>query len=236
VFVDAVQLTPHCLVDVGMLGCDFLACSSYKFFGPHLGVLWGRESVLADLYPYAVRTASQELPGRHGTGTSQTELLAGLAAATDYLVWLGEQTGATGDRRAKLAGAYSAATAYEMQLAERLIAGLLEIPGLQVHGITNSKRMHERVPTVSLTHREHSSTSLARTLGKQGFNVWCGNLYALEAIRHLGLDEDDGVLRIGLAHYNTASEVERVVDSLKALMGRSLEETTGGSRAQSMES
>ncbi|SAL68264.1 cysteine desulfurase, SufS family [Caballeronia udeis] len=217
VYVDAVQFTPHGLVDVGQLGCDFLACSSYKFFGPHLGVLWGRESILADLHPYAVRTAPQDLPGRHGTGTPQTELLAGLAAATDYLAWLGAQTGGIGDRRAVLAHSYEAATAYEIPLVEQLIEGLLEIPGLHVHGITDSKRLHERVPTVSITHDRHSNTSLARALAEQGINVWCGNLYALEAVRTLGLSEKDSVLRIGLAHYNTLQEVERVLKALKSL-------------------
>jgi cysteine desulfurase family protein (TIGR01976 family) len=218
VYVDAVQFTPHGKVEVDKLGCDFLACSAYKFFGPHLGVLWAREAILADLYAYAVRCAPQDLPGRHEIGTPQTELLAGLAAAADYLVWLGEQTGTTGDRRAKLAGAYSAATAYEMPLAQQLIDGLRRIPQLQVQGITNSNRLHERVPTVSVTHPLHSSTSLARALGEQGINVWSGHNYALEVVRHLGLDEGEGVLRIGLAHYNTATEVEQIVSALKALL------------------
>lgn len=218
VYVDAVQLTPHCLVDVEALGCDFLTCSSYKFFGPHLGVVWGRESILADLYPYAVRTGPQDLPGRHGTGTIQTELFAGLAAATDYLVWLGERTGAIGNRRAKLAHAYSAATSYESELTRQLIDGLREISGLEVHGITDSKLLHLRVPTVSVTHRKHSSASLAQALGERGINVSCGNLYALELVRCLGLEETDGVLRIGMAHYNTLSEVERVVSSINALV------------------
>jgi cysteine desulfurase family protein (TIGR01976 family) len=218
VYVDAVQFTPHGKVEVDKLGCDFLACSAYKFFGPHLGVLWAREAILADLYAYAVRCAPQDLPGRHEIGTPQTELLAGLAAAADYLVWLGEQTGTTGGRRAKLAGAYSAATAYEMPLAQQLIDGLRRIPQLQVQGITNSNRLHERVPTVSVTHPLHGSTSLSRALGEQGINVWSGHNYALEVVRHLGLDEGEGVFRIGLAHYNTATEVEQIVSALNALL------------------
>jgi cysteine desulfurase family protein (TIGR01976 family) len=218
VYVDAVQFAPHGKVEVDKLGCHFLACSAYKFFGPHLGVLWGREAILADLYPYAVRCAPQELPGRYELGTPQTELLAGLAAATDYLVWLGEQTGTTGGRRAKLAGAYGAATAYEMPLAQQLIDGLRRVPQLRVQGITNSNRLHERVPTVSVVHPLHSSKSLARALGEQGINVWSGHNYALEVVRHLGLDEGEGVLRIGLAHYNTATEVEQILSALKALL------------------
>lgn len=218
VYIDAVQFVPHGFVDVKALGCDFLACSSYKFFGPHLGVLWGRESVLADLVPYTVRCAPTELPGRHGTGTPQTELLAGLAATADYLVWLGEQTGTSGDRRSKLAGAYRAATSYEMSLARQLIEGLSAIPGFEVRGITDIAHFGRRVPTVSVTHKNLSSTSMARALGERQINVWSGHNYALELARHLGLDESDGVLRIGLAHYNTSSEVTRVLTSLLALV------------------
>jgi cysteine desulfurase family protein (TIGR01976 family) len=219
VYVDAVQYVPHGATDVAQLGCDFLACSSYKFFGPHLGVLWGRESILAELYAYAARCAPTSLPGRHELGTPQTELFAGLAAAVDYLVWLGEQVGAGGDRRARIAGAYQAATAYEMPLAQQLIDELRRIPELQVQGIANPNRLHERVPTVSITHPRHRNSALARALGEQGINVWSGHNYALAVARYLGLDEADGVLRIGLAHYNTAAEVERLVSSLRLLLG-----------------
>jgi cysteine desulfurase family protein (TIGR01976 family) len=218
VYVDAVQFAPHGLVDVQRLGCDFLVCSAYKFFGPHLGVLWGREAILADLYPYAVRCAPQELPGRHEIGTPQTELFAGLAAAVEYLAWLGTATGASGSRRQRIAGGYAAATAYEMPLAQSLIDGLRTIPQLKVQGIVNSNRLHERVPTVSVTHPKHSNRALARSLGERGINVWSGHNYALEVARHLGLDEAEGVLRIGLAHYNTQAEVERILGALKRLM------------------
>jgi cysteine desulfurase family protein (TIGR01976 family) len=218
VYIDAVQFAPHGLVDVRRLGCDFLVCSAYKFFGPHLGVLWGREAILADLYPYAVRCAPQELPGRHEIGTPQTELFAGLAAAVEYLAWLGTATGASGSRRQRIVGGYAAATAYEMPLAQSLIDGLRTIPQLKVQGIVNSNRLHERVPTVSVTHRKHSNKALARSLGERGINVWSGHNYALEVARHLGLDEAEGVLRIGLAHYNTQAEVERILGALKRLM------------------
>jgi len=218
VYVDAVQYVPHGKVEVATLGCDFLACSSYKFFGPHLGLLWGREQILADLYPYAARCAPQGLPGRHETGAPQTELFAGLVAAVDYLAWLGDQTGGTGTRRDKLAHAYAAATAHEMPLAQRLIDELGRIPHLRVHGITQSDRNHLRVPTVSLTHTKHPSTVLARALAERGFNVWSGHNYALETARQLGLDEREGVLRIGLAHYNTEAEVQRVIAALRELL------------------
>lgn len=217
VYVDAVQFVPHGFVDVNALGCDFFLCSSYKFFGPHLGVLWGREAILADLPPYTARCATKELPGRHGNGTPQTELLAGLAAAVDYLVWLGEQIGTVGDRRSKLAGAYRAATSYEMTLGRQLIEGVSGIPGVEIHGITDIAHFDKRVPTVSITHKNHSTASMARALGKRDINVWSGNNYALEVTRQLGLDENEGVLRMGLAHYNTSSEVSKVLETLRSV-------------------
>jgi selenocysteine lyase/cysteine desulfurase len=203
---------------VAELGCDFLACSSYKFFGPHLGVLWGKESILAALHAYAVRCGPQEPPGRHELGTPQTELFAGLTAATDYLAWLGELTGATGSRRDKIAGAYRAASAYEKPLTQRLIDELERIPGVEVQGIASADRLDERVPTVSITHSRQPASSLARALAAQGIFVWSGHNYAYEVARHLGLDEQEGVLRIGLAHYNTAAEVDRIVHSLQRLL------------------
>jgi cysteine desulfurase family protein (TIGR01976 family) len=217
VYVDAVQFVPHGLAEVAKLGCDFLACSSYKFFGPHLGVLWGREALLCELYPYAVRCGPKGQPGRHELGTPQTELFAGLAATADYFVWLGEQTGTTGNRRARIEGAYQAATDYEMPLTQQLIDELREIPQLQIQGIATARRPFERVPTVSVTHPHHRPSALARALAEQGINVWSGHNYAYEVARHLGL-EQEGVLRIGLAHYNTTAEVDRVVQSLKKLL------------------
>ena len=218
VYVDAVQFVPHGLAEAAKLDCDFLACSSYKFFGPHLGVLWGRESLLANLYAYSVRCGPKEPPGRHELGTSQTELFAGLTAAADYLVWLGEQTGSTGERREKIKGAYRAATDYERPLTQQLIDELRSIPGVQIQGITKADRLQDRVPTVSITHPRHRSSSLAQALAAQGINVWSGHNYAYELAKYLGLDEQEGVLRIGLAHYNTAAEVDRIVHSLKRLL------------------
>lgn len=218
VYVDAVQFAPHGKPEVLQLGCDFLVCSSYKFFGPHLGILWAREPLLAELYPYAVRCAPQAPPGRHDTGTPQTEMLAGLGAAVDYLAWLGARTGRGATRREQLSAAYRAATAYEMPLAQHLIDELLRIPGLRVHGITDARRQGERVPTVSVTHPRHANTALARALAAQGINVWSGHNYAFEVARALGLDEREGVLRIGLAHYNTAGEVERLIGALRTLL------------------
>jgi cysteine desulfurase family protein (TIGR01976 family) len=218
VYVDAVQYVPHGLTDVERLGCDFLVCSSYKFFGPHLGVLWGREPLLAELYPYAVHCGPKEPPGRHELGTSQTELFSGLAAAIDYFVWLGEQTGAVGGDREKIEGAYRAAADYEKPLAQRLIDALRAMPGVQVQGITSAERIDERVPTISITHSHHRPSALAKALAAQRINVWSGHNYAYQLARHLGLDEREGVLRIGLAHYNTAAEVDLIVHSLQGLL------------------
>jgi selenocysteine lyase/cysteine desulfurase len=216
--VDAVQFVPHGKADVQALGCDFLACSAYKFFGPHLGVLWGRESLLAETYAYAVRCAPQAPPGRHETGTPQTELLAGVGAAAEYLGWLGEMCGTQGHLADRIAGAYQAATAYEMPLAQKLIDGLRAIPGVTVQGISDAAALAQRVPTVSITHRKHTNSALARALASQGINVWSGHNYAMELARRLGLDEKEGVLRIGLAHYNTAEEIERTIAALETLL------------------
>ena len=218
VYVDAVQLVPHVKADVNAIGCDFLACSSYKFFGPHLGVLWGREALLNELDPYAVRCAPSDLPGRHELGTPQTELFAGLAATADYFVWLGEQVGCSGSRERKMKAAYSAATAYEMPIAQHLIDGLATIEGVMLQGISDARQLPHRVPTVSFTHTRQRNSIVAKALAAQGINVWSGHNYALEVVRHLGLDEREGVLRIGLAHYNTVEEVDRILESLKTLL------------------
>lgn len=218
VYVDAVQLVPHRLPDVQSLGCDFLACSSYKFFGPHLGVLWGREDLLAGLEAYKVRCATEELPGRFEAGTPQTELLAGLAATVGYIEWLGEATGHSGSRREKLLGAYRSFAAYEDALTRRLIEGLLALPGVAVQGITDPAALEHRVPTVSFTHATVSTHVIAEGLAARGIWAWSGHNYALEPSRLLGLDEDEGVVRLGIAHYNTNAEVERTLVALSELV------------------
>jgi len=219
VYVDAVQLAPHRLVDVQQLGCDFLACSSYKFYGPHLGILWGRSEHLERLTAYKCRCASDALPEKFELGTPQTELLAGLTATIDYLAWLGAEVGASGDRRARIAAAYEATDSYESRLTMQLIDGLRTLDGTTIHGITNSNRLSERVPTIALTHARLQPANIAETLGKQGICVWSGHNYAYEPVRHLGLDADSGVVRIGLAHYNTAAEVERTLAALESVIG-----------------
>ena len=217
VYLDAVQYAPHVIVDVEALGCDFLCCSSYKLFGPHLGVLWGKEALLRELYPYAVRCAPVEPPGRHELGTPQTELFAGLAATVDYWCWLGGRSGDAPATRAQLAAAYERVDAYERHLTHRLIDELLQIPGMTLFGRKDSLGTAPRVPTVSVTHQRRRSSELAAGLAARRINVWSGHNYAFEVARFLGLDLEEGVLRIGLAHYNSAAEVERFVTALKAL-------------------
>jgi cysteine desulfurase family protein (TIGR01976 family) len=218
VYVDAVQLVPHRLPDVQALGCDFLACSSYKFFGPHLGMVWGRESLLAELEPYKVRCASDALPERFETGTPQTEMLAGLAATVDYLEWLGGANGHQGARRQKLLGAYKSAEAYESVLSRRLIEGLLRLPGVTIHGITDPASMAHRVPTISFTHSSLSTHAIAAALGERNIYAWSGHNYALEPARLLGLKEEEGVVRLGVAHYNTMEEIERTLAALTEIV------------------
>ena len=219
VYVDAVQLAPHRPVDVQQLGCDFLACSSYKFFGPHLGILWGRSEHLERLTAYKCRCASDAIPEKFELGTPQTELLAGLTATVDYLAWLGGQVGASGDRRSRVKAAFEAADSYESALTMQLIDGLRALDGTTIHGITSSNRLNERVPTIALTHERLLPATIAQALGEQGICVWSGHNYAVEPVRHLGLDEDTGVVRIGLAHYNTAAEVERTLGVLESVIG-----------------
>ena len=214
VYVDAVQLAPHHLVDVQALGCDFLACSSYKFFGPHLGIVWGRQALLQSLYPYKGRCVSDATPDRFEMGTPQYELLAGLTATVEYFEALGRATDGSGGRRALIARAYEASRAYEEPLTNKLIAGLMDIPGVSIYGITNPNRIGERVPTVSFRHNRLPPDQIATAMAAVGIHVWHGHNYAYEPARALGLPLDEGVVRVGLAHYNTADEIDRTLDRI----------------------
>ena len=226
-FVDAVHYAPHALPDVEAWGCDFAACSAYKFFGPHLGLLWGKRELLESLPAYKVRPAPDDLPGRWMTGTQSHEAIAGLGAAIDYLCELGDaagkdQSSGTGNAasksstRARLVAAYEEITAYERPLGAKLLAGLREIADVRVLGITDPARLAERVPTVSITHRRLSPQGVAQQLADRGIFVWHGNFYALEVSTALGL-EPQGMVRIGLLHYNTPGEVDRLIGALAEL-------------------
>ncbi len=216
VFVDAVHFGPHGLIDVVDWNCDFLACSTYKFFGPHLGLIWGRRELLEKLPAYKVRPSSNELPGKWMTGTQSHESIAGGMACVDYLANLGRmiKSDPTAGRRAALVSAFQAINEYEQDLSTRLIRGLSKIAGVTIFGITDLDRMDQRFPTVSITHEDVSSQELARELGRHGIYVWNGNYYALEFTTRMGL-EPDGMVRIGLVHYNTADEIERLLMAIE---------------------
>jgi cysteine desulfurase family protein (TIGR01976 family) len=218
VYVDAVHYAPHGPIDVRSLDCDFLVCSPYKFFGPHSGVLYGKREHLERLRPYKVRPATDNIPGRWETGTQNHEAMAGVTAAVEYLAELGRrhQPGTHGQRAALLA-AYEALRGYERSLLEQLVPALLDIPGLAFYGIREPARFHERVPTVAVRIAGRSPRELAAYLAERGMFAWDGNYYALNLSERLGVEASGGMLRIGLVHYNTAEEVDRLLAALREL-------------------
>ncbi|MBS0205971.1 MAG: cysteine desulfurase-like protein [Planctomycetes bacterium] len=217
VFLDAVHYAPHALPAVDEWDCDWLACSAYKFFGPHVGVLWGRPELLTAVTPYKLRPVTESLPGRWMTGTQNFEGIAGTKAAVDYLADLGSHCGSrTGGLRDKLRTAYTAIADYEQQLAKQLISGLLDIPGITTFGLTDLNRLNERTPTVSFVHSRLPAIEVAGRLGNQGLFVGHGNFYALQFSEALGL-EPQGVVRVGLMHYNTAGEIERLLTAIRGI-------------------
>lgn len=214
VYVDAVQFAPHGLIDVQNLGCDFLICSAYKFFGPHMGILWGRLDVIDALKPYKCRCSSNALPERFELGTPQIELMAGLSAAVDYFAELGAAAGAQGSRRLKIAKAFEVSIAYENPLAQQLIDGLSDIAGLTIHGITDPKRINERVPTVPFTVEGIVPETIVRQMNAENIFLWSGHNYAWEIVHQLGIPAEQGVVRIGIAHYNTSAEIDETLESV----------------------
>ncbi|MDQ2905294.1 MAG: cysteine desulfurase-like protein [Chloroflexota bacterium] len=229
VWIDAVQFAPHAPIDVQALDADFLVCSSYKFFGPHLGILYGKSEHLERFPAYKVRPASNASPERWETGTLNHEGLAGLVGVIDYLAMLGREQSALyteafranvqgqpySDRQRDLKIAMQAIMDYERGLAAHLLAGLREIKDLRVYGITNPRDLARRVPTVACTIEGHAPRALAEHLAARGIFAWDGNYYALGVMERLGLEERGGALRLGLAHYNTLAEIERVLHALE---------------------
>jgi len=221
-YVDAVAYAPHGPIDVRALDTDFLVCSAYKWFGPHLGALYGKADVLERLPAYKVRPAHD----RFETGTANFEAIAGTLAATDYLRDVGrtygDVTGAPGaghasERRRELVAGMVAIAAYERGLVTRLIDGLDAIPGITIHGITDRTAFASRVPTVSISIEGIRPRHAAETLARAGIYVWDGDFYATSLIERLGKSEVGGVLRIGLVHYNTVGEVDRTLEALAGL-------------------
>ena len=215
VHVDAVQLAPHLPLDVAAIGCDLLACSPYKLFGPHLGILWCRASLAETIAAYKVRPASVRGAQRFETGTPSFEAQAGFSATVDYLAWLGTSVApAATTRRARIVAALEAATAYENGLGERLLSGLSRLNSVRLFG---PPTMDGRVPTFAFTVEGHTPADVARHLALHGIFAWSGHFYAVETIARLGLAESGGLVRVGLCHYNTADEVDRMLAALAEL-------------------
>jgi cysteine desulfurase family protein (TIGR01976 family) len=223
-FVDAVQYAPHLLIDVQAMGCDFLVCSPYKFYGPHQGVLWGRRELFEALPAYRVRPAGDELPRKFETGTMSHEGMAGTLGAVEHLAWIGRSMGAAGlqpdaacsPRRRELAAAFALLQDHENALVRRLLDGLAQFDGLRVLGITDPARMHWRVPTVSFVWERHGPAAVAQHLAAHNVFVWSGHNYALEIYRRLGR-EDSGGVRVGFAQYNSPAEVEQLLELLRQM-------------------
>jgi cysteine desulfurase family protein (TIGR01976 family) len=242
-YVDAVHYGPHGLIDVADLDCDFLVCSTYKFFGPHMGVLFGKRKHLQRLHPYKVRPLTNAVPNRWEWGTLNHECIAGITACVEYIADLGRHTARASAedknvataapgcpssearpsaRRAAIVAAFEAIHHYEHGLMERLISGLSQIPKIKIYGITDLARFAERCPTLAIRvvnqTADQTPLALATKLGEQGFFTWDGNYYALNLTEHLGVEKSGGFLRIGLVHYNTVEEVDRLLTALSQML------------------
>ena len=237
-YIDAVHYGPHGLIDVAALDCDFLVCSTYKFFGPHMGVLFGKREHLLRMRPYKVRPLTDAIPFRWEFGTLNHECIAGITAAVEYLADLGRHYEPCRDgrlgrpssearpgptRRAAIAAAHAAIHEHERALLERMMAGLRQIPKLKIYGITDPARFNERCSTLAIRIEdgkpEHLPLPLATKLGERGFFTWDGNYYALNLTEHLDVEKTGGFLRIGLVHYNTIEEVDRFLAALREIAG-----------------
>jgi cysteine desulfurase family protein (TIGR01976 family) len=252
-YIDAVHYAPHGLIDVAALDCDFLACSTYKFFGPHMGVLFGKRERLERLRPYKVRPNTNAIPNRWEWGTLNHECIAGITACVDYIADLGRSVtnalmngpantrlphpsrlskggndaastnglneSGTNERRAAIKAAYSAIHEHERELLKRIMAGLKKTPRLKIYGITDPARFHERCATLAVRIENHAPLELATKLGARGIFTWDGNYYALNLTEQLDVEKSGGFLRIGLVHYNTQEEVDRLLAALTEIVG-----------------
>jgi len=226
-YVDAVQWAPHVSTDVQDLDCDLFVCSSYKLFGPHQGMLWGKRELLEMLEPYKVRPATDAIPGCFETGTQSHESMAGTTAAIDYFAWIGETMGgqyqAAYDsfqgRRKYVHAAMDCLFAYERDIALHLINGLQQLPGVRIQGITAADAMDRRVPTVSFVVDGVSSHAIAADLAARNIFVWSGDYYAVEVASALGLD-DSGAVRVGPVHYNSVAEIDFLLNCLEDILPR----------------
>ena len=221
-YIDAVHAGPHMPIDVSALDTDFLVCSPYKFFGPHLGLLYGKPERLDQVASYKVRPAPDTGSGKWETGTLPGEALAGLIGTFDYLAWIGREFGGADDaapRRTALAAAMRAIRVTEHGLALHALTALQGVPGLTLRGIVDPERLDERVPTFAFTLAGRTPHEVAAALGERGIATWDGDYYAFELIRALGLAESGGMVRVGFVHYNEPREIDRLVDALRDIAG-----------------
>jgi len=227
VYIDSVQYAAHGPIDVQELKCDFLVSSAYKFFGTHAGILYGRYDLLDELFAYKVRPATNDLPGRFETGTQNHEGIAGVLGALEYLQWVGESFGQDylkkygerfSGRRLFLKQGMAAIRAYEYEISRAVLETLEELPGVHIHGLTDVRRLEERVPTFSFTLEGWHPRQVAEKLASQNIYVWDGNYYALAVTERLGLEEKGGMVRVGPVHYNTLDEVAHLKEVLWKLV------------------
>lgn len=218
VYVDAVQFAAHGIIDVQKLGCDFLVSSSYKWWGPHCGILYGCDDLLEKLTAYKVRPAKNTSPGKWETGTQNHEGIAGILGALEYLEWVGQTFGADADsRKGRLNQAMTAIHTYELALSSAVLDVLENLPGCRLYGITDRNRLEERVPTFSFTLEARHPRAVAEKLAAENIYVWDGNYYALAVTERLGLEGQGGMVRVGPVHYNTVEEVARLGEVLRKI-------------------
>ena len=216
-YVDAVHYAPHELIDVQAINCDFLACSAYKFFGPHVGIVYGKREHLEGFTPYKVEPAKDVIPGRWETGTQSFEGLAGVIAAIEYIASLSELPECT-SRRERLAQAFANTKEHEMTLSAYFLKRLADFPQIRLFGIEDESRLAERTPTFALTFEGLAPREVSEFLGKQHMCVWDGNFYAQGLCEQLGVMDKGGVVRIGCMHYNTIEELEKLFSAFEVLL------------------
>lgn len=223
VYVDAVQYAPHGPIDVQELDVDFLSCSAYKFYGPHIGILFGRYELLDKLAAYKVRPASNQPPGKFETGTQSWEGIAGVLGALEYLEWIGTTFGGNykerygkrlKGRKLHLKQGMAAIRAYEYELSRKTLETLKHIPGIRIYGLDDLRRVEERVPTIAINLEGRHPRRVAELLDERNIYVWSGNYYALAVTERLGVEKTGGMVRIGGVHYNTIAEVEQLGEAL----------------------
>ena len=220
-YIDAVHYAPHGAIDVRALDCDFLVCSTYKFFGPHMGVLYGKREHLKNFRPYKVRANTDEIPNCWEWGTLNHECIAGIKATVDYWEDLGRRANpAATSRRSAILAAHEAIHRHERELLQTMVAGLLEIPGLKLYGISDPKQFENRCATLVVRIDGHTPLELATKLGARGFFTWDGNYYAINVTEQLDVERLGGFLRIGLVHYNTVEEVDRFLAALHEIASK----------------